>query len=126
MQMIKYEGNIFSKIFKKLKNIFVKTKEDVVEETSEKTEEKEMPKNDIKEVVGCKTYKPEIEIAVLAKRLEKKEITKEELTDEQKEKVIEYYREKNKELAREIEYKTKKFNELKREIINYYLKLKAN
>lgn len=126
MQMIKYEGNIFCRIFKRLKNIFVKTKEDVVEETSEKTEEKEMPKNDIKEVVGCKTYKPEIEIAVLAKRLEKKEITKEELTDEQKEKVIEYYREKNKELAREIEYKTKKFNELKREIINYYLKLKAN
>ena len=76
------------------------------------------------EVKRYNLYECKNEIAVLAKRLEKKEITKEELTDEQKEKVIEYYREKNKELSREIEYKTKKFNELKREIINYYMKLK--
>jgi len=119
MQMIKYEGNIFQRIFKRLKSIFIKTKEEVVEDIVEKEEQVEA--NDI---AGCKTYKPEIEIAVLAKRLEKKEITKEELTDEQREKVIEYYREKNKELSREIEYKTKKFNELKRDIINYYMKLK--
>lgn len=123
MQMIKYEGNIFQRMFKRIKSIFLKTKEEVVEETTEKALEKE-EQVEVKDIVGCEVYKPEIEIAVLAKRLEKKEITKEELTDEQKEKVIEYYREKNKELSREIEYKTKKFNELKREIINYYLKLK--
>ncbi|MBE5812096.1 MAG: hypothetical protein E7314_00385 [Clostridiales bacterium] len=120
MQMIKYEGNVFQRIFKRLKSIFIKTKE----ETVEKIVEKSVEKVETEDIVGCKTYKPDIEIAVLAKRLEKKEITKEELNDEQKEKVIEYYKEKNKELAREIEYKTKKFNELKREIINYYLKLK--
>ena len=119
MQMIKYEGNIFQRMFKRIKSIFVKTKEEVVEKI-----EKEKQVVETKDIVGCEVYKPDIEIAVLAKRLEKKEITKEELTDEQKEKVIEYYREKNKALAIEIEYKTKKFNELKRDIINYYLKLK--
>lgn len=122
MQMIKYEGNIFQRMFKRIKSIFVKTKEEVVEEIVEKEDQVV----EVKDIVGCDVYKPDIEIAVLAKRLEKKEITKEELTDEQKEKVIEYYREKNKELSREIEYKTKKFNELKREIINYYLKLKES
>ena len=71
MQMIKYEGNIFYRILKKLKNIFIKTKEEskeIVEESIEKTEV------NAEEVVGCKTYRPDIEIAVLAKRLEKKEI----------------------------------------------------
>ena len=86
--MIKYEGNIFQRIFKRLKNIFVKTKEEQVEEVVENVEQKV----ELKDVVGCEVYKPDIEIAVLAKRLEKKEIAKEDLTDAEKEKVIEYYK----------------------------------
>jgi len=101
--MIKYQKNIFHKFLEKIKSIFYKDKEIKVKTIKESVaEEKRYDLND--KIANAENNREHVEIDImkLANKYETHQLKEQEMTENEKLKLREYYQKRIEELDREI------------------------
>lgn len=111
-EIIKYDGNIFARFFKKIRSMFTKKIdiERIEQEVNEVTTKKVIP------------IKKEYNIDELINKYEDSKSGKEKLSADEEKAILNYYKKKNEELDREIAYCRVELKKINSKITNYYKK----
>lgn len=95
VKLVKYEKSFFHRIWDKLKSIFSKKEESLPKETKESKIENVVVENK-------EEFVQTDEIRELVRRYESHQITEQEMTEQERNQLVAYYKNKNEELDREI------------------------